>query len=161
LIDNAYVLSNFGTSGWTMLQVGNAAAAHLATVRQPGGKNIAIVWAGVNDAHAGFDAATIYARTVTTCAAARQAGYQVVLCTEIDDQHALANAAGWHDTIWPALNTLIRGDATIYDRLADLGADARLQDATDTTYFNADKLHLIAAGQTVVAGLVATEVNAL
>lgn len=160
-MSNTYVLSNFGTSGWTMLQVGNAAAAQLASVYQPDRRNIAVIWAGVNDAHAGFDAAAIYTRTRAACAAARGAGYQVVLCTEIDNQSAAGNAVNWHTVIWSALNTLIRSDATIYDRLADLGANPLLQDATNTTYFNADKLHLVAAGQSAAAEVVAAQVNTL
>jgi hypothetical protein len=60
-----------------------------------------------------------------------------------------------------ALNTLIRGDTSKYDRLADLGADARLQNALDTTYFNADAIHLNAAGQSVAAGIVAAQIATL
>lgn len=146
-----------------MLQVGNAAAAQLASVHQPGRKNVAVIGLGVvNDAHAGFDAATCYARTRTTCATARAAGYQVVLCTEIDNQSAQGDAVSWHTVIWPAYNTLVRSDATIYDRLTDLGANPNLQDATNSVYFNAaDKLHLTQAGQKEVADAVAAQVNTL
>jgi lysophospholipase L1-like esterase len=59
------------------------------------------------------------------------------------------------------LNTLIKSDATLYDSLIDLGADSRLQDATNVTYYNADKVHLTDTGYGVVAALVAAQVSAL
>lgn len=121
-------------------------------------RNICVAWGGVNDAVASADAATIYSRLQTYWAAARAAGYKVIACTEIDAQSAALNAVNWHSTLYPALNTLIKSDASLYDALADLGADSRLQDATNTTYFNADKLHPVTAGYNVVAGIVASAI---
>lgn len=47
------------------------------------------------------------------------------------------------------------------DALADLGNNANLQDATNTTYFNADKVHLTTAGYNIVAGIVAAAIASI
>ena len=118
-------------------------------------KQIAVIWGGLNDDGngVGADYTTIHTRLATWCAARKAAGFRVVVCTEIDCQ-SVDGLVRWH-TDYLLLNNLIRANYTTYaDALADLGGDARLQDATNGTYFNADKTHLIAAGYTVVAGIV-------
>lgn len=139
------------------------AAANIAAYKRSGlAKNVVVIWAGINDANAGTSEATFYAALVTLCQTYRAAGFKVVVCTEIDCQSSGLNAVNWHSTMWPLFNTDIRNNWTTFaDALADLGGNANLQDATNTTYFNADKTHLVAAGNTVVAGVVAAAVNAL
>lgn len=122
---------------------------------------VVVIWGGLNDATGGASAATIYASLKTYWAAVRAAGGKVVACTEIDSQGASANAVNWHSTLYPALNTLIKSDATLYDGLADLGANAALQDATNTTYYQADSIHLNTTGYGVVAGIVSPIVAGL
>lgn len=147
---------NSGVSGQTVSDFAADAAAEIdAQYRTPlGSHQICIVWGGVNDANAGASAATIYSRLQAYWAARRAAGWKVIAVTEIDAQDAGRNAVGWHSTLYPALNVLIKSDATLYDAVVDLGADSRLQDATNTTYFNADKVHLTDTGYGVVASLV-------
>lgn len=162
LLAKRYGFQNIGVSGQTVLQMSSDAASQIGALYRDYWPTVAVGWGGVNDGHAGFDAATIWSRLQTWAGIVRGLGCKVVLCTEIDDQGAAGNAVNWHSTIWPALNTLIRaGWAAVADGLADLGADSRLQDAANTTYFNADKLHLTDAGYGVVAGLVAAQVSAV
>lgn len=157
---NALVAKHYGwqgvaVSGQTVAQMSADFATQIAPLYRSGLVNTLVVWGGVNDAAGGADAATIWARFQTYCNTARAAGFRVLLCTEIDAQSAELNAVNWHTTIWPALNTLIRaGYAAVADDLIDLGANAALQDATNLTNFNADKLHQSATGQGVVSGLV-------
>lgn len=162
IVAKNYGWSNIGVSGQTVADMSADAATQVDAQRRAVlGRNIVAVWGGVNDAAAGADAATIYARLKSYWAGRRLAGYRVIACTEIDAQDASRNAVSWHSTLYPALNTLIKSDPSLYDALADLGADARLQDATNLTYFNADKVHLTDAGYGVVAGIVATPAAAL
>jgi lysophospholipase L1-like esterase len=157
-----YSWYNSGVSGQTVSDFSANAATEIdSNYRSALRRNVCVVWGGVNDANAGASAATIYDRLKTYWAARRAAGFKIVACTEIDAQDAGRNAVGWHSTLWPALNTLIKSDATLYDSLVDLGADSRLQNALDTTYFNADKVHLTDTGYGVVAALVAAQVSAL
>jgi lysophospholipase L1-like esterase len=119
-------------------------------------QNVVVLWGGINDAmNDAKNAADIYALINTYCTGRRAAGYnKILVCTEIDAQCFAANAVGWHTTIQPALNALLRANHAFCDGLIDLGADTRLQDATNTTCFNSDKLHLNDNGYSVVAGLV-------
>ena len=124
--------------------------------------NVVVVWAGINDGVNGATAAQIWSALQTYCTTVRAAGQKVVLCTEIDGQSAALNTAGWHGTIYPTLNTSIRaGWSSVADALADLGNNANLQDATNTTYFNADKVHLTTAGYNIVAGIVAAAIASI
>lgn len=50
------------------------------------------------------------------------------------------------------LNAFIRTN-TVWDSIVDLAADSRLTNYADTTYFNADGVHLNNAGYSAVAGL--------
>ena len=50
---------------------------------------------------------------------------------------------------------LIRANwATYADALADLGANANLQNSANLTYFNADGVHLTDAGYAVVTSII-------
>lgn len=114
------------------------------------GNNVLVVWCGVNDV-AGMTAQQIYDALRAYCIAQRAAGWnKIIVCSEIDAQ---ANMT-WHNTTYPALNVLLRADHTFADGFVDLGNDVRLQNALDTTYYNADKIHLVTAGYNVVRDLV-------
>ena len=148
-------VANFARSGWQVSEMITDAATRVDT--QIGtGRNVLVLLGGVNDAAAGASAATIYASIKSYCEARRASGWdKIVLCTEIDAQSAATQAVGWHSTIWPALNTLLTaGYADFADYLCDLGADSRLQDATDTTYYNVDLLHPNDAGYAVIQELI-------
>jgi lysophospholipase L1-like esterase len=139
------------TAGATNALITGRAAETDALLR--GYQDTLVVWYGVNDSGSST-AAQIYANIAAYCTARRAAGWEkIVVCTEIDAQGAVK--AQWHDDdTWTDLNTLLRaGYAGFANALIDLGGDARLQDATDTTYYNADELHLVAAGYAVVAEL--------
>lgn len=112
------------------------------------GHNVIVIWGGVNDS--ARTAQAIYDDLIAYCAARKAAGWhKVVLCTEID-----AVVAGW-TAKYQALNALIAANHGLADQVADLGADSRLQNNADTTYFLGDGVHLTAAGYAVVAEIVA------
>jgi hypothetical protein len=119
--------------------------------------NTVVVWIGVNDS--AQTPQYIYDNIKTYCLARKAAGFKVLVCTEIDAQHA--GSGNWHSTIYLALNVLLRADYSFADGLADLGANVNLQDATNLTYFNADKIHLTDAGYSVVAGIVLTGLQSI
>jgi lysophospholipase L1-like esterase len=147
--------------GWKVAAVGGQGfaqiLARIPTViapetiyRQP---PVVVFLAGVNNA--GNTPAENYASVVEYCSQVRALGYKIVLCTDIDAQDAPRNTYNWH-TLYPEYNNLIRaGAAGICDALVDLGADVRFQNALDTTYYNADKVHQTAAGHQAMADLIA------
>jgi lysophospholipase L1-like esterase len=157
-----YGFTRLAVSGQTWADMLADIASQGAANYRDSWRNVAVGWAGVNDAVGGADAPTIWARMQQWAGIVRGLGYKVVLCTEIDGANTALNNVSWHSTIWPALNTLIRnGYASVADGLADLGADSRLQDATNTTYIQADKVHPTAAGYGVAAGIIGAAVAAL
>lgn len=163
MIGKRYGYANVGLSGDTVNQMNTDGATQVdVNYRGTFNKNIAVLWGGVNDASAGASAATLYSRIQTWCNARRAAGMKTIVCTEIDCQSAALNAVSWHSTLYPALNALIvAGWTTFADGLVNLGADSRLQDANDLTYFNADKLHPNATGKAVIGSLVAPVIAGL
>lgn len=127
--------------------------ARAATINEnipSNGIGILVVWIGVNDI-TNYNAAQEYALIKQYCIDARTAGWKkIVICTEIDAQDNM----DWHNTMWPALNALILADHSFADAVADLGGQTELKDATDVTYYNADKIHLTDAGYTVVGNTI-------
>lgn len=123
-------------------------------------KSIMVVWIGVNDAVAPRTAQQIYDDTKAYCIAARAAGWnKIILCSEIDSQNV--DRPTWHGTIWPELNALIYADHSFADALADLGAIPQLQDSTNTTYFDALKLHPTVLGYSYVRNCVAAAIASI
>ena len=117
-------------------------------------RNVVVMLGGINDIAGSADAATTYARIVAYHQARRAAGWKTVACTI---PHATAASVGGaaFNPVADAVNALIRANwGTFADALADLAADSRLQDATDTTYYNADELHGTTAGYAVVGAIV-------
>lgn len=146
--------------------------------------NICVVWAGTNDMGIGGGSqsgATTYSRLVTYCQARQAAGWTVLVmvCLKRNDLSNFPNQAALDafEVQRGIYNTNIRANwATFADVLIDLetldyfnnttgaaGADTNmdLTDPNNTIFFNADKIHLNALGQTVVAMAVKAAIEAL
>lgn len=132
---------NSGRSGEGILSP-YISAADLITKFDQAGMTCCAVWIGVNDFFGAEVAADVYAALVDYCTALRDAGWRVVVATETDTSNP---------TQTEAYSALIRANAvgTFAHAVADLGADTRLDDRTNTTYF-ADGLHLTDAGNVAV-----------
>lgn len=152
---------NFGVSGQTTIEMLADAETQIDPLYNATlGKNIVVCWEGTNDIKLGATKEDAYARLVQYCQARQAAGYQVVICTIVDRQQVGQPAD--FATSRAYVNTQIGSNwQTFADALADLWADTRLQDATDTTYFNVDKVHLTAAGYAIVAEIVVTAIESL
>jgi hypothetical protein len=135
-----YGYATMGTNGRQLHDLITDAPTKIDPLLKPG-NNVLVLWAGLNDCTGGLrTAAQIYADTQTYCAARKAAGWnKVILCSEVDAQGT--GCSTWHSTTWPALRALTDADHSFVDGYADLGGDARLQDATNTAYFAADKIH--------------------
>jgi lysophospholipase L1-like esterase len=123
-----------------------------------GKTNILCVWGGINDITAGVSAADLETNLTTYYTAARAAGFKVVATTII----TAGTLSGGQQTIRGNVNTWIKANyTTLADALCDADGDAKLQNPADTTYFNADTIHLNNTGYGVVAGLMKTQIEAL
>lgn len=108
----------------------------------------------------GVDATTAYNAYVSWCQAARTAGFKVVAVTPFVTNGGTEPVG--YSTANAAVCALIRANwATFADAFADVGADSRLSDPNNATYFNADKIHLTDVGYGVVASTVAPAVLSL
>jgi hypothetical protein len=114
---------------------------------------------GQSDVLNGADGATIYARMVAYSARAKADGIaEVIACTMTPGVVPTAYSSG-QNTERLAANVLILADASnAFDAVVDLAVDPRLDDPADLTYYNADGLHLTAAGVSAVADLMETPV---
>lgn len=117
--------------------------------------NIYVFWCGTNDLFIGNSATDTYNAYVAQCQAAQAAGFAVCACTIMNHATIGANAGSWTQVAADAVNTDIRANwATFADYFADIQAQPELLDITDLTYYNADEVHLVEAGYTVVKNTV-------
>lgn len=166
LADNWKVL-NVATSGETLTQMQAEIAAQVqAQYNRAYARQVVVIFGGVNDAAAmisspgTIDETTIYNRIVTYGQTVRALGFRVLVCTLTPASSAAVGPT--YNSKSATINASIRANyASFADGIVDLRADSRLDDELDTTYYNADKLHLNVAGAAVVAELVAAAIAAL
>lgn len=150
---------NYGASSQTTADMSSDAATQVDNnLRAYTGAATLIAWETTNDIYFGADLATCQSRfqayfNARIAAGWRDSGNKLVAMTltargNFPDQPGMS-------VILDNFNIWLRANyATYATHLVDLAADARLSDFNNTTYFQADKVHLTNAGSTVVAGLV-------
>lgn len=122
------------------------------------GRPVLLIWAGANDIGGGNTGAGAFAELQSYIAARRAAtpNLKVIGFTLLP---APTSGNPGFETERLAFNTLARASSGVFDQLVDVGGHASLQDATDTTYFNADKVHLNANGNALIAPLVKAKLD--
>lgn len=155
-------IRNFGVDSQTLNAMSSDAVANNDTpfaTTLGTRKNVLVAWGGTNDLYYGDSAATAISDFETYCAARKAAGFKVVACTIIDRTES---GGSWTAADAATFNASVRANyATYADALCDLAADPRLDDYTDSTYYQADGTHLKDAGYAAVAELVEAAVNSL
>lgn len=118
--------------------------------------DIMVLYVGTSDLGSGAAATTIGPILITAAQRYVAAGFQLVICTLADSQ-AATNPVDY-ETQRQAFNGYITSNATSIGYLvADLAADSRIGvvgDANNTTYFDADKVHMNNTGYGVVAEII-------
>ena len=159
LVGTSWQIYNFGVSGATMVDINNRRVAKVES--KLGGSEtdkLTACLGGTNDLGASASAATVDGRLATWHAAVRTAGSQKSFVYTIPARDD-ASWDGTKETERLALNVLIRANynGASYggpgNALVDLAADSRFQTPTDTTYYNADKLHFTNSGMLAIATL--------
>lgn len=157
-----YYVKNYGVSGMTTPQMTTLAATltigHSDFDVLQYVRTISIGLEGINDIDQEADAATAYAHLVTFYQQQHTAGFKkIIACTIFPS----GTASGPQNTARQSVNTSLRANWTSYaDALVDLDGDARLSDPHDTTYFDADLVHLNDTGYAVMAALIGATVTA-
>jgi lysophospholipase L1-like esterase len=121
-------------------------------------KNILVAWGGANDIFWSHSGTTTYNQLVSYCTGRRAAGYLVII---VDILPSTAYDAT-KETERTILNTALAANwASFANGFVQASVDPRLIDPTNETYYYTDHRHLIDAGQTVMAELVAVQVQPL
>jgi lysophospholipase L1-like esterase len=146
-------LYNYGVTGQTIVQMIADAAAQIDILISSGTNNL-VCWGGVNDIAASVDSATVYSNIAAYCQARKAAGWTVTVCTIT----AAGTITGAKETVRQEVNaSIVSNYESFADHLADLAANQYF-DATDdtsnTTYYNADTVHLTNVGYGIVAGII-------
>lgn len=141
---------NWAVSGQNITSM--AADAALEFGRQPiptRGKNVLVAWECVNQLSSGASAnGAAAAEAMKTYCQARQAEGYYVICLTMLPTNAVSEAT------FNACNTALRDTPSTYcNALVDIAADTTIGlwgSQSNLTYYNADALHLTAAGQLIV-----------
>ena len=158
-LGSSYRVINAGVSGTQLNTMEGDASTRVDGYKQATG-NVCVAWGGTNDLFFGTAVATVQTRYSTYCSSRQTAGWRVVAVTMLPRSDA-GTPAGF-ETDRQTFNTWLRANYTTFaDSLADIAADSRIgddNDEQDTTYYNADLVHMNATGYGVVAGIVNTAV---
>jgi hypothetical protein len=121
---------------------------------------VCVVWHGTNDIALGASGADTHVKLAAYCAARQAAGWLVVVGTLPAIDYAGITPAIQAE--YAAYRALIQANhATYSNGWVDIGADARMSDASNSTYRAADMVHFTNAGFAVVASLFGTAVQTL
>lgn len=158
-LGSPWIGTNIGLPSWSDIDLLNKVMPRFAPhLFDPAlAKNVAVYWEGTNSLLT-VSGAVAAPRTLASCAYLKALGYKVVVCNVIDRQQA-AVPADMATRISDYNTALLAGYSTVADTHVDL--HALLPDSTNVTNFQADKVHLTAAGYAIVAGAVQTAVAAL
>lgn len=146
---------NIGVGGSRLADLNTRVAASVTAFATTSPVGTIVVWAGTNDLYDGTSAADTFATYKSYCQARQAEGYKVIAVT-ITPRSNAGTPAGF-EAQRQLFNASVRADNSFYDKLADVGYDGRIGQAgqeLDTTYYDADKVHMNNTGYAIVAGYV-------
>jgi lysophospholipase L1-like esterase len=156
-------VTNKGIGGQTTQQMIDDATTDVDPLYNAGVKSVLVAWEMGNDLYFNADVSGAETRFASYCAARQAAGWKVVVCNLPARDHSVTNGGvspggdsdAAYNTKRLSLNTWLAANwATFADGFVDLAADAAFT-TFNSTYFNADRVHLTDAGYQKVADLVA------
>lgn len=154
----SYSGTNLGHPGDDIPTIAARSAATDAVWSGTARTSLCLIWAGYNDLASAFTPANIYASLVSYWQARRARGFKVIAFTVLPG----ASGYGSFEANRLTLNALIRaGWATYCDALVDLTTNSNIGPPganTNTTYFNADGIHLTDAGYQIVATMALAQI---
>lgn len=117
-------------------------------------RNVVTLWAGTNDLYGGATAAATITSLKDYGAACKAAGFYMIMITMLP---RTTSGGSWTEAARDQVNAALLDPLNIgvyWDAVANTTSLPQLQDCTNTTYFQADQMHLLAAGDFLVGGLV-------
>lgn len=141
---------NLAVSGKTQTTINNNFSTKMSPELKRG--DICVCWEGTNDMHVNsLSGADAYAKLLTYAQSVRDAGASIVVGTVIARDY-VDDDADLMDRI-DDYNTLIRNNSNEFDAVADLGGNSvfdSTNDASNTTYYQTDKIHIKPAAEDVI-----------
>jgi len=166
LLPENSVVWNYGVAGQTTVDMETDAAAQIdilfTSVDNPLRGQFLLGWEATNDSYFGATAAQVIAHLDTYYTNRKAAARKVVAFTQLPRQDAGVPGNFETDRV-NTTNPWLRDPARIgveFDYLCDVAAISQLSDPTNTTYYDADKVHLNDAGYTLVANLAYSTISA-
>jgi len=157
-----YEGANLGIIGQTTAQMEATAAAKVDPLYLTN-KSIYIAWEGINSIDASVSAADTELSMSNLCWGRKNLGFKVIVMTTLPWTNVSAGAV---EPIRKDFNNLIRSNYAKYANvLCDVATNASLcptgeqYDCTNTAFYAADKVHLVAAGYAAVALSVSNSVR--
>lgn len=156
LVKDSVVKFNNAVGGYVISNVVADSTTHIEPFYVTGQNMILLPWVGTNDLNAGTAVTMVESDYETYCAARKSEGWIVGAYTILPRSQTGFPAGFEADR--QAFNTWLRANYTTFSTvLIDVAADSRIGDAGDelnTTYYNADRVHLVEGGNEVVAEVV-------
>ena len=123
------------------------------------GTPITVIWGGTNTLTIGRSAGAAIQQLQRLALGYKQAGHKVVIYTCLPRGDAIY--AGFQSDMAIYNAFILANYSKFADAVVDVAADARLQNTANTTYFDADAIHLTNAGYAVVTSLATPVIAAL
>lgn len=156
---------SLGTERWhTYGQGGLTAASAVATFpyyyrfgleeyMNPTSKSrVAVIFLGTNDIASGAAfGTTVYNSVVELARSYKDVGFGAVIALTMLPRTETGVVSRVHATERATFNTLLKANTTDFDLVVDLSTNPNLEDETNSTYFQADEIHLTTAGAAEIA----------
>lgn len=155
--------ANLGVPGRTLVDLLTNVSEVDACRRTEAPSDIVVVWGGINDlAVLSASPEEVIDRLTQYAVGRRSLGFKVLVLTIIAADEAHPNISPEFDSQRNTINAWLRANwADFFDGLADVAADPRLSDPTNTSYFQSDGVHLAAGGALAAAEVVAAALSSM
>jgi len=157
---------NYGVSGQTTIDMINDYSSQIAPQYTADTTSVLVAWEIGNDLYYTGNTDTCKNRIRRYCEYGQATGYLVLVGTAPHRGYSSNTSAGDSPSTYnlklDTINTWLAANYTDFaDKLVDFAGDTRLNDPNNTTYRDADKVHYIGAGYTLIAAAVRTKVDEL
>lgn len=161
-VKSGVAMTSFAISGRTQTQINASFSTNIAPNLMEG--DIVNIWEGTNDMGVnGLSGADAFTNLLTEIQAVKALG-GIVFVGTVAARDMTGDAVDLMDRI-DAYNALVRANSGTYGyTVSDIAANALFNarsDASNTTYYKTDKIHMATAGQDICAGILSAPIIAI
>jgi hypothetical protein len=153
---------NFGVNSQTTTNMIADAVAQIDSLFDSGlQRNVVIPWEITNELFAGTSVATAMANFKSYCSARKAAGWYVMPITVLPRSTSSGLFTEGNRILCNAELLAPENIGVYWDDVIDLTSDSRFEDKSNTTYFNADQIHLTELAYTLVGDKIGAKLSLL